>query len=170
MDTSAIDHMKSALQKVRTDVYPTVEFLIILLPDGNTVRQQASEKLELGKRNYEHIYMISSTEIPKATVEIQDGEGPMNLLQQIIDDLHGRKDVISIEKLGADTYQVKTRQGTFVLRRENQVVVAVRQQSKGVLQLPPSHIDLAKSGSVEKLYRFIGVKDQDGKDQGSADK
>jgi len=114
--------------------------------------------------------MISSTEIPKATVEIQDGEGPMNLLQQIIDDLHGRKDVISIEKLGADTYQVKTRQGTFVLRRENQVVVEVRQQSKGVLQLPPSHIDLAKPGSVEKLYKLIGVKDQDSKDQDSADK
>src|SRR5271157_4731718 len=63
------------------------------------------------------------------------GERPMNLLQQIIDDLYDRKDVISIEKLGADTYQVKTRQGTFVLRRENQVVVAVCQQSKGVLQL-----------------------------------
>ena len=72
MDTSALDDMKSALKKVRKDVYPTVEFLINLLPEGNSVRNQAAENLELGRRNYERIYMVSSTEIPKATVEMQE--------------------------------------------------------------------------------------------------
>jgi hypothetical protein len=72
MDTSAFDDMKSALQKVRQDVYPTVEFLIDLLPEDNRVRSQAVEKLELGRKNYERIYMVSSADIPKATVEIQE--------------------------------------------------------------------------------------------------
>jgi hypothetical protein len=73
MGVSARDYIPDALGTLRKKTYPTIEFLIGLLPEKNMVREQATEVLNRGKDEIIRHYNVSVSDIPKASAEAENG-------------------------------------------------------------------------------------------------
>jgi hypothetical protein len=71
MDTSARSSIPRVIGKLRTATFPSVEMFIDLLPEGNPVKAQATEKLTAGKDVLVKYFNVQSSEILRPDFEPQ---------------------------------------------------------------------------------------------------
>ncbi|MDQ3685639.1 MAG: hypothetical protein M3430_08555 [Acidobacteriota bacterium] len=70
MDGYSRQVMDDELRNLRKKYYPSIEFLVTLLPDGSRVRKQVVEFLSNGKNTLVAHYGVAVSAIPSATAEL----------------------------------------------------------------------------------------------------